>query len=179
MVSEARTIPHRGRARASRTIPMVCPLPCRTREFYPSCCPGCLSLLAVQRFPDTKIGWWCSLKISYKFVIPNPVNEQALSGPHSRAGLAREWAERASRGEGPCVSEVVKLHHYQKLSLREFPELHGRRCILGQRELPRYARDFACGLIRPQNGSTSTCAHPAKRDSRDAQGDKRETSSTN
>jgi len=55
------------------------------------------------------------LKISYEFVIPNPVNEQALSGPQSRAGFAREWAELASRGEGPCVSEVVKLHHYPKL----------------------------------------------------------------
>jgi len=38
------------------------------------------------------------LKISYKFVIPNPVNEQAFSGPQSRAGFAREWAELASTG---------------------------------------------------------------------------------
>jgi len=52
-------------------------------------------------------------KTSYKFVIPNPVNEQAFSGPQSRAGFAREWAELASRGEGPCVSEVVKLYHHR------------------------------------------------------------------
>jgi hypothetical protein len=37
-------------------------------------------------------------------VIPNSVNEDALSGPHLRAAFAREWADqRPSRSEGPCV----------------------------------------------------------------------------
>src|SRR6476620_2628449 len=45
--------------------------------------------------------------------------------------------------------------------------------------LPRSARDFACGLIRPQNGSTSTCTHPGFRlGSCGAQGDKSERTST-
>src|SRR5438270_8723446 len=38
-----------------------------------------------------------------RFVILTSVNEQAFSGPHSRAVFAREWAELASRTEGPCV----------------------------------------------------------------------------
>jgi len=40
MVSEDRTSPRSGRARASRTIPTKSPLPCRIREFYRDTCFG-------------------------------------------------------------------------------------------------------------------------------------------
>ena len=37
------------------------------------------------------------------------VYEDALSGPHSRAASAREWAERLNRSEEPCVCRVTSL----------------------------------------------------------------------
>ena len=43
-----------------------------------------------------------------------PLNERAQSGSRLRAALARKWAERASRTEGPCVFyyiECMSLKH--------------------------------------------------------------------
>ena len=43
-----------------------------------------------------------------------PLNERAQSGSRLRAALARKWAERASRTEGPCAFyyiEFMSLKH--------------------------------------------------------------------
>src|SRR6478752_3073937 len=39
-----------------------------------------------------------------------PLNERAQSGFHLRAALARKWAERASRTEGPCAFYYMEFY---------------------------------------------------------------------
>jgi len=38
-----------------------------------------------------------------------PLNERAQSGSRLRAALARKWAERASRTEGPCAFYYIEF----------------------------------------------------------------------
>ncbi len=62
------------------------------------------------------------------------------------------------------VSEERRGKSGNQAVSRELPDATWQR--MGRRdpsELPRYARDFACGLKRPQVGSTSTLPHALRR----------------
>jgi len=63
------------------------------------------------------------------FVILRAVwRARSLSGPHLRAAFAREWAEQASRPEGPCV-----LH----ARARSRPPVPWRLCQRSKRGRPK------------------------------------------
>src|SRR5205807_1872627 len=72
---------------------------------------------------------------------------------------ALESSSLATLGISPAGSDA---RHTAQLRLGHPPSL--RMTGLITQQLPRYARDFACGLRRPQHGSTSARASALAQD---------------